>query len=134
MLKSRSLVYLAIIVILLIAVFAVYAGVTYPKTALSVPVSFTIGLNVVTREFDVQFLNDKVQVQVAVESGTSLWNAQILNQSGVLWGYSATQGEKTSYQSDWIELPSGRYNFTFRTLGFGSLSAQVTVTSKGGFW
>jgi hypothetical protein len=134
MLKSRLLVYLAIIVILLIAVFAVYASFTYPKTALSVPVSFTIGFDVVTREFDVQFLNDKVQVQVAVESGTSLWNAQILNQSEVLWGYSATQGEQTSYQSDWIELPSGRYNFTFRTLGFGSLNAQVTVTSKGGFW
>lgn len=132
--KSRLLV-LAIIVILLVAVFSVYAVVTYPKTALFIPVSFTpVGVDVITREFNVQFLNDKVQVQVAVENGTSLWNAQILNQSQAIWEHSASQGEQTIYRSDWIALPSGPYNFTFRTLGIGSLNAQITVTSKGGFW
>lgn len=132
--KSRLVLYLAIIVTLLIAAFSVYAGVTYPKTVLSVPISFTAGVDVVTREFSVQFLDDKVQVQVAVESGASLWHAQILNQSQIIWEHSAGQGGQTSYKSDWIELPSGPYNFTFRTVGVGSLNAQITVTSKGGFW
>ncbi len=133
MLKVK-LVALAIVVMLLIAVFAVYTGLTYPKTVLSLPVAFTAGVDVTSQNFDVPFLNDNVQVEVVVESGTSLWHAQILNQSEVVWDDSATQGELTSYQSGWVQLPSGTYNFTFRTLGFGSLNAQVTVTSKGGFW
>lgn len=131
--KSILVICLAITFVL-IAAFFVYAGVTYPKTVLSSSVSFTVGFDVMSRGFNVPFLNDKVQVQVAVESGAALWTAQILNQSQVIWEHSAGQGEQTTYKSDWIELPSGSYNFTFRTLGAGSLSAQVTVTSKGGFW
>jgi hypothetical protein len=125
---------LAIIVILVIAVFGVYAWLTFPKTALSFPVAFTAGVDFTNQEFEVPFLNDKVQVEVAVESGASLWHAEILNQGEAVWNHTATQGEQTSYQSGWIQLPSGSYNFTFGTIGIGSLNAQVTVTSKGGFW
>lgn len=132
--KSRALIALATIVILVIAAFSVFAAITYPRTTLVIPVSFTIGADLITKEFDQPFLNSKVQVQVSVESGVSLWQAQILNQSHVIWEHAASQGEQTSYKSDWIELPSGSYNFTFRTIGVGSLNAEVTVTSKGGFW
>jgi hypothetical protein len=125
---------LAIIVILVVAVFAVCAGLTYPRAALSLPVAFTAGVDFTNQEFDVSFLNDKVQVEVAVESGASLWHAEILSQSEVVWNHTAAQGEQTSYQSGWIQLPSGSYNFKFGTIGIGSLNAQVTVTSKGGFW
>ncbi len=125
---------LALIVILVIAVFGVYAGLTYPKTALSFPVAFTAGVDFTNKEFDVPFLNDKVQVEVAVESGASLWHGEILNQGEAVWNHTATQGEQTSYQSGWMQLASGSYNFTFGTIGIGSLNAQVTVTSKGGFW
>jgi len=79
-------------------------------------------------------LCDKVQVQGSVSSGASLWNAQILNGTQVIWENSASQGDQTNYKSDWIELQSVSYNFAFRTLGIGSLNAQVMVISKGGFW
>jgi uncharacterized membrane protein len=131
---SRSRVFSAVAVIGLLVAFSLYAGVTYPRTALSVPISFTIGVDVITRAFNVPLLNEAVQVQVAVESGALLWNVQILNTSHVVWEHSASQGEQTRYASDWIKLPSGTYNFTFRTVGIGSLNAQITVTSKGGFW
>lgn len=124
----------AAIVIIIVAAFAVYAGVTYPRTTVNIPVSFTIGVDSKTAAFDQPFLDDKVQVQVAVQNGAALWRAQILSGDQVIWEHSAAQGEQQSYNSGWIQLPSGSYNFTFGTIGIGLLEATATVTSKGGFW
>jgi hypothetical protein len=132
--KSKSIIALAAAVIIIIAAFAVYAGVTYPRTTVNIPVSFTIGADTKTTVFDQPFLDDKAQVQVTVQTGAALWQAQITSQSNVIWQHSAGQGKQTSYNSGWIELPSGNYNFTFRTVGVGSLNAVAIVTSKGGFW
>ena len=44
------------------------------------------------------------------------------------------KGGKTTYISEWIQIHSGHYNFTFATAGLGTLSAEIRVTSKGGFW
>ncbi len=79
-------------------------------------------------------LDDEVQVQVTVHSGAALWRAQIRSGDQVIWTHSAAQGEQQSYNSGWISLPSGSYNFTFGTIGVSSLDATATVTSKGGVW
>ena len=134
MAKSKSVIALATIVIIIVAAFAVYAGVTYPRTTVNNPVSFTIGVDSKTTTFDQPVLDDKTQIQVAIQNGAALWRAQILSGDQVIWEHSAAQGEQESYNSVWIQLPSGSYNFTFGTLGIGSLDATVTVTSKGGFW
>ena len=131
---SRVLKAVLAIVVVVVVVFVGYAALTFPRTVVEIPVSLTIGVDAVSRQFDTPPLHDRFQVQVAVESGTSLWRARILNGSDVVWEHSAGQGEQTSYTSEWIALPSGSYNFTFATVGFGSLQAKVTVTSKGGFW
>lgn len=133
--KSKLAMALAAIVIVVVAAFAVYAGVTYPRTVANIPVSFTIGVDEKITAFDQPFLDDKVQVQVIVENGAALWRAQILSgDDQVIWEHSAAQGEAQSYNSDWIQLPSGSYNFTLGTIGIGSLDATATVTSKGSFW
>ncbi len=134
MAKSRGFAAVTVIILLMIVALVVYAVITYPRNTLTIQVSFTIGADVVTKEFNQPFLDNMVQVQVSVQSGASLWSAQLLNQSQVLWEHAARQGEQTSYKSDWIELPMGNYSFTFKTIGVGSLNAQVTITSKGGFW
>lgn len=134
MAMTKALKPVVLIVIAVVAVFAVYAAVTFPTTVLNFPVSFTVGADVERREFDVPILHGWVQVEVVVNSGTLLWTAKILNQDNVLWGHSAHQGGQTTYQSGWIELSSGYYNFTFVTAGLGSLEAEIKVSSKGGFW
>ena len=134
MVKSKSIMSFAAIVVIIVAAFAVYAGVTYPRTTVNIPVSFTIGVDSKTAAFDQPFLDDKAQVQVAVQNGAALWRAQILSGDQVIWEHSAAQGEQQSYNSGWIQLPSGSYNFTFGTIGIGSLEATATVTSKDGFW
>lgn len=121
-------------IIIIIAAVAIYAGVTYPRTIISIPVSFAIGVDSKTVAFDQPSLNDKVQVQVAVQNGAALWRAQILSGDQVIWEHSAAQGEQQSYSSGWIQLPSGSYKFTFGTIGIGSLDATATVMSKGGLW
>ncbi len=131
---SRAVIASAIIVIVVIAVFAVYAGITYPKTTVTVPVSFTIGADSRSSAFDQPILDDKVQVQVSVQSGAALWRARILSGDQVIWEHAAAQGEQQTYNSGWIALASGSYNFTFATVGIGSLDATVAVSSKGGFW
>ncbi len=131
---SKGLGAALIIVIVLVAGFSIYASFTYPRAVVSYPVSFTVGADAVRQQFEVPMWNDKVQVKVAVNSGVSLWNAKILNQSEVIWEHSKGQGEETTYASEWIALPTGSYNFTFGTIGAGSLEAEITVTSKGGFW
>jgi hypothetical protein len=132
--KSKPILALVVIVIIVVAAFAIYSGITYPKTAVNNPVSFSIGADSKTIAFDQSLLNDKAQVQVTIQNGAALWRAQILSGDQVLWEHSAAQGEQQSYNSGWIELSSGSYNFTFGTIGLGSLDATATVTSKGGFW
>ncbi len=131
---SRVVIALAVIIIVVVAIFATYAGLTYPRTMVTVPVSFTIGADSTTTGFDQPVFDDKVQVQVTVQNGAAIWRARILTGDQVVWEHAAAQGEQQSYNSGWISLPSGSYNFTFGTVGIGSLDAAVTVTSKGGFW
>jgi uncharacterized membrane protein len=130
---KKSIIVLAAILIIITAV-ALHAGITYPRTTSSISVSFTIGADSKTIEFNQPFLDDKIQVQVSVQNGAALWRAQILNSEQVIWEHLAAQGEQQSYTSDWIQLTSGTYNFTFGTIGVGSLEATTTVKSKGGFW
>lgn len=134
MAAKRAIIAIIGIAVLVVAAFATYAGITYPRILISIPVSFSLGADSKTAQLDQPFLSDKVQVQVAIENGAALWRAQILSDTEVLWEHSAAQSEQQSYDSEWIQLPSGNYNFTFGTIGIGSLEAQVTVTSKGGFW
>lgn len=126
---KATLSVIAIIVVIIIA----YAALTYPGNVVSFPVSFTLGANVEERDFDIPILHKWVQVEVTVPSGTALWTAKIESDSVMVWSDSAHQASQTTYKSGWIELPSGRYNFTFATAG-GSLEAEIRVTSKGGFW
>jgi len=132
--KSKSVLGIASIVIIIVAAFAIFSGVTYPRTTTNIPVSFTIGVDSKTVAFDQPFIDDKVQVQVAVQNGAAFWRAQIKNGDQIIWEHSAAQGEQQSYSSGWIQLASGSYNFTFGTIGIGSLDATASVTSKGGFW
>ena len=92
MVKSKSVMALAAIVIVIVAAFAVYAGVTYPRTIVNIPVSFTLGVDSKTAAFDQPFLDDKVQVQVGVQNGAALWRAQILSGDQVILEHSAAQG------------------------------------------
>ena len=134
MAKLKAVLAIATIVIVIVAAFTVYSALTYPKIVVNAQVSFTAGIFSKTFNFEQPFLDDKIQVQIVIQNGASLWRAQILNGSQVIWEHSAAQGEQQSYSSGWIQLPSGNYNFTFGTIGVGSLDATATVTSKGGFW
>ncbi len=129
-----SLVAVIVIVVVVVAGFAVYSAWTYPRTSASIPISFQAGVDSKTVALNQQALVDKVQVNVAINSGSALWRARILSGDQVIWEHSGAQGEQQSYNSGWISLPSGNYNFTFGTIGIGSLDATATVTSKGGFW
>ena len=130
---AKSVIVLTAILIIIIAI-AAHAAITYPRTAASISVSFTIGADSKTVTFNQPFLDDKAQIQVSVQNGAALWRAQILSGDQVIWEHSAAQGEQQSYSSSWIQLPSGNYNFSFGTIGLGSLDASAKVTSKGGLW
>ncbi len=134
--RGASRVLLAVVLVLIIAVaFAgLYLFLTLPKSVVSFPVSFTIGADLERRELIVPVLHEWVQVEVVVNSGNLLWTAKILEQDDVLWDHNTHQGDQTTYRSDWVKLPSGNYNFTFATVGIGSLDAEIRITSKGGFW
>jgi hypothetical protein len=132
--KSKVVIALVAIIIIVVASFVAYTGLTYPRTILTIPGSFIVWADASTTKFDQSALDNKVQVQVNIANGAALWRARILNGDQVIWEHSAAQGGQTSYNSGWIDLPSGSYNFTFGTIGVGSLSATATVSSKGGFW
>ncbi len=132
--KSRAIIAIIAIVIIVVAAFAIYTGVTYPRSTANTQVSFTVGADKKTIAFDQPFLDDKAQIQVTVQTGAALWRAQILNGDQIIWEHAAVQGEQQSYISGWISLPSGNYNFTFGTIGVGLLDATASVISKGGFW
>lgn len=126
-----SVVVLVVIILLGLSIFAI---LTYPRIVISSPIAFTIGTDSKNVEFEQPALNDKVQVKVTIESGLSLWEAKILDGNTVVWRHSTGQTEQTTFTSDWITLTSGSYNFSFETIGVGSLEAMVTVSSKGSFW
>jgi hypothetical protein len=132
--KKKTLTAVVLIAVLVVVALGVYIALTYPKTGVSFPVSFTWGADVENKEFDVPLLHGWAQVEVIVGSGTTLWTANIINQDETIWSHAAHQGGQTTYESGWIELPSGQYNFTFATAGLGSLEAEIKVTTKGGFW
>jgi len=124
---------IGVVAVLLIAAF--YAALTFPRTVVDFQVSFTVGFDREQREFEVPWLHDKAQVEVAVNNGSSLWRASITNANGdEIWSHSAIQGEQTTYTSEWIALPNAAYNMTFSTIGAGSLEANLKVASKGGIW
>ena len=120
---STLLKILAIGVVAVVLVAAVYAALTFPRTIVEFPVSFTLGLDRKQQEFEVPWLHDKAQVEVAITNGTSIWRASISNAQGEVWHNSEIQGGQTTYHSEWITLPSGQYNFTF-SIGAGSLDAK----------
>ena len=132
--KLKAVMSIATIVIVVVAAFAIYAGVTYPETVVRTQASFTAGVDSKTITFNQPLLDDKAQVQVTIQNGAALWRAQIRNGDQLIWEHAAAQGEQQSYDSGWIQLPSGYYNFTFGTIGIGSLDATATLSSKGGFW
>jgi hypothetical protein len=134
MAMSRVLKATMLIVIIVVAVFGIYAAVTYPRTVVSFPVSFTIGAETKTEEFDVSWLHGSIQVEIKVQSGTALWSAEITSGDEKVWSHSAAQGGQTTWTSDWTKMSAAHYNFTFRTLGIGSLEGEIKVTTKGGFW
>ena len=133
MVATMKIIAAAIIVVAAIAGF--YSVLTLPKTAIDFNVVFTVGADRKLGAFEVPLLHDKVQVEVTIESGSALWTARIADSDGTeIWSHSAAQGDQTTYRSDWLSLPSGRYNFTFGTIGLGELEANTRVDSKGGFW
>lgn len=130
----RTAIGIAIIVIFLVAAFAIYSGITYPHAILTVPVSFTIGTDVSNTQFSQFALKSMAQVKVSIQSGLALWRARILAGDTIVWEHTAAQGEQQSYYGGWIPLAPGNYNFTFGIIGGNSLQATATVSSKGGFW
>ena len=133
---STTVKIIAVVVILVVVVAGTFAGLTFPRAVVDFSVSFPVGVDSQQEEFEVPFLHDKVQVEVIVNNGSSLWRAFIKNDAvAQFWDHSATQGEQQTYHSDWIPLQSGRYNFTFANLNSTSaLDASIKVISKGGFW
>jgi len=131
---NKSTTALVAIVIIIVAAFSAYAWVTYPRTVVNIQESFTIGVDSKTTAFNQPYLDDKAQVKVTIQNGAALWRAQIRSGDQIIWEHLAAQGEQQSYSSDWIQVPSGSYNFTFGIIGIGSLDVAASVTSKGGFW
>ena len=82
--KSKATIALVIIVVIILAGFALYAGLTYPRTILTIPVSFSVGADEKTVVFDQPFLDDKTQAQVTIENGAALWQAKITSQNQVV--------------------------------------------------
>jgi uncharacterized membrane protein len=131
---SKTFEIVALIFVILVVSVGIYVALTSPRTIVSFPVSFTIGADVESKEFDVPMLHSLVQVEVAISTGSALWTASILNHGDTLWTHVTAQGGQTTYKSEWIQIRSGHYNFTFGTAGLGTLAAEIKVTSKGGFW
>jgi hypothetical protein len=124
----------AVLVVAVLIVVGGYAALTYLRVVASFPVSFTIGAESKTVEFDLPLLHDEMQVEVRVTSGTALWTAQVVSGNETVWSHSASQGGQTTYQSEWVSASPVHYKLVFRTIGFGSLEGEVKVSTKGGPW
>jgi len=131
---SKNMKIILLVAVLAAVVFAVFAALTFPRTVVSFSVAFTIGADRKEKEFDLPLLHGLARVEVTVQSGTALWSAKIESRNEVVWSHSTSQGGQTTYTSEWIPLESGHYNFTFGTIGIGSLEGDIKVTTKGGFW
>jgi hypothetical protein len=128
---------ISVAVIIVAAVFVAvigYGALTYPRTVASIPVSFTIGAESKTVEFDLPLLHDEMQVEVSVKSGAALWTAKVVSGNVTIWTHSASQGGQTAYESGWVSASPQHYKFVFGTIGFGSLVGEVRVSTKGGPW
>jgi len=134
--NSRTLKIVAVIMIAVIAVTVAYVAITFPHTIVNFPVAFSVGPDQVKTEFELPALHDKVQVQVTLSGNSTSWGAAIEDVNGVeLWAYrGSAQTNQTIYHSAWTTIPSGRYNFTFSSITKESLNAEISITSKGGFW
>jgi hypothetical protein len=134
MVLSKTLKAVVLVIVIALAAFVVYAALTYPRTVVSFPVSFTAGAETKTEQFDVPLLHEQVQVEISIQSGTALWRAEITSENETVWIHANTQTGQTTYMSNWTPTAAGKYNFTFETIGIGSVEATVQVTTKGGFW
>jgi hypothetical protein len=123
-----------LVVGVLIIGIGLYTFFTYPSIAIQFPVSFTIGADTKQEALEVSVLQSQVRVDVIVATGSTWWTAQILQGDTEVWSHTMTQNDQTVFQSDWIELPSGSYNFTYSAASLAALDLEVTVTAKGGFW
>jgi len=56
-----------LVVVIVAVVFGIYAAVAFPKTVVSFPVSFTIGAETKTEEFNVQWLHGSIQVEIKIQ-------------------------------------------------------------------
>lgn len=131
---SRALTAIVLIIVIVLAAFVAYAGLTYPQTVASLQVSFTAGIDTKTAQFDVPLLHGQAQVEISVQSGAAIWHAEITSENEIIWNYTTAQTGQMTYLSDWQPLATGRYNFTFGTVGIQTLEATAKVTTKGGFW
>lgn len=129
---KKSLIALAILVVAVPGYMVI--PLAYSQTAMRFPVSFSIGADLKEMAFDVPILLGWVRVEVVVDSGTSVLTANIMEHDNVVWTYSTRQGDQTTYTSGWITVLSGHYNFTYATVGLGSLEGKITVTTIGGVW
>jgi hypothetical protein len=123
-----------LVVGVLIIGMGLYTFFTYPSTVIRFPVSFTIGADTKQEALELSVLQSRVRVDVVVATGSMWWTAQILQGDTEAWSHSMTQNDQTVFQSDWIELPAGSYNFTYTAASLAALDLEVTVTAKGGLW
>jgi hypothetical protein len=93
MVKLKAVVATVTIVVILVAAFAVCAGITYPATVVNTQIFFTVGADTKTTAFVQSFLDDKSQVQVAIQNDAALWRAQTRIDDQVTWEHTATQGD-----------------------------------------
>lgn len=125
---------LILVVGVLTTIFGVYTLMTYPITAISFPVSFTIGADTKHEALEISVLQSHVRIDVVVVTGSTWWTAKIFQDDTEVWSHSMTQNDQTVFQSDWIELQPGSYNFTYTAASLAALDLDVTVITKGGFW
>lgn len=123
-----------IVIGVLTTIFGVYALMTYPSTAISFPVSFTIGADSKHEALELSILQSHVRIDVVVSTGSTWWTAKILQSDTEVWSHSMTQNDQTVFQSEWIALQPGSYNFTYTAASLSALDLDVSVTTKGGFW
>jgi hypothetical protein len=118
----------------LIVALGFYTLFTYPSTAIHFPVSFTVGADTKQEALEISVLQSQVRIDVVVITGSTWWTAKILQDNTELWSHSMMQNDQTLFQSDWVVLSAGSYNFTYTAASLADLDLEVTVTAKGGFW
>lgn len=135
---SKTLKAVVLIIVIVLAIFAVYAALTFPRTVVSFSDSFTLAFDRRTEPFTVQILQSQTLVEISIQNGTAIWNAQITSGNQTIWSHTTSQTGQMTYTSGWQPITPGAYNFTFGIIGAGSLQAPlqatIKVTTKGGFW